>query len=410
MGKKSAAALIVVALVFGCGWLWFGHLTAPPDVAIPTPTMPKPNAFDYFVTAGNTVIDGDKVAYAGSPWHFLKDRNDHPYTLPQCEALVRENAGALRTLRQGMKYSYLSPPGRSINDRFPYWGRDRGLARLLRLQGQVKAMRGDWGGAVQSDLDAVQMGEQIPHGAVIIGALVGIACQAVGRDDVWLAIAHLSAAQARAAAGRLEQIQSGQEPFAETLQQEKWMGQAAMLEQFRQGKLFGELPHIAQNIVLRRYTGYMNQCIANARLPYATKPPAPPIPNDPINAIFCPMSTVPHIRATENQTQNALLMTALALRAYRLEHGAYPATLNALVPGYLCRVPDDPFALSSPLHYKLKGAKYVLYSIGPDGRDDGGRPIFDASKPAPTPGEHHDPRYYTQEDSTGDIVAGVNPI
>ena len=70
----------------------------------------------------------------------------------------------------------------------------------------------------------------------------------------------------------------------------------------------------------------------------------------------------------------------LALRAYRLEHGAYPATLAALTPAYLKQIPNDPFAASGPLHYKRQGSKYVLYSIGPDGKDDGGKPIFDATQ------------------------------
>ena len=66
---------------------------------------------------------------------------------------------------------------------------------------------------------------------------------------------------------------------------------------------------------------------------------------------------------------------ALALRAYRVENGAYPTKLADLAPKYLAKLPDDPFAKSGPLGYKLTGDKYILYSIGPDGKDSGGTPI-----------------------------------
>ena len=113
-------------------------------------------------------------------------------------------------------------------------------------------------------------------------------------------------------------------------------------------------------------------------------------------------------RVTEPDTQNALLAVSFALRAYRLDHGAYPATLAALTPAYLSRVPDDPFAISGPLRYKRQGGKYVLYSVGPDGKDNGGKPIFDPSKPPPPAGSERDYRSAVRNNSVGDVVAGVN--
>ncbi len=107
-------------------------------------------------------------------------------------------------------------------------------------------------------------------------------------------------------------------------------------------------------------------------------------------------------------TENALLLTLLALRAYKLEHGIYPATLSALAPSYLKAVPNDPFALSGPLSYSRTASGFLLYSVGPDGKNDGGKPIFDPTKPAPTVAGSLDQRYQIQPESQGDIVAGVN--
>ena len=153
------------------------------------------------------------------------------------------------------------------------------------------------------------------------------------------------------------------------------------------------------------YTAAMDAQIRNAQLPYAAPPPSPP--SDPILhyliADFAPI----RLRVADNETQNALLKTALALRAYRLQHAGYPATLKVMVPKYLSLVPDDPFALSITLRYKRTGNSYLLYSVGPDGKDDGGRSIFDPTQPAPLAGVP-DSRRRVRPDSRGDIVAGVN--
>lgn len=116
------------------------------------------------------------------------------------------------------------------------------------------------------------------------------------------------------------------------------------------------------------------------------------------------------LNEVSGDTQNALLVTILALQAYHQDHKTYPATLTALVPGYLKAVPIDPFALSGSLRYKQAGSSYVLYSVGPDSKDDGGKAIFDTLKSAPGPNNSRDERRSVEEGSKGDIVAGVNVI
>ena len=63
--------------------------------------------------------------------------------------------------------------------------------------------------------------------------------------------------------------------------------------------------------------------------------------------------------------------TALAVERYRLAHGTLPGGLADLVPDYLDGVPEDPFD-GRPLRYKKLEKGYVVYSVGEDGKDDGG--------------------------------------
>jgi hypothetical protein len=75
-------------------------------------------------------------------------------------------------------------------------------------------------------------------------------------------------------------------------------------------------------------------------------------------------------------TYQNMVPVVFALAAYRADRGAYPAELAALVPQYLPAIPEDLFS-GGPFRYKREGAGYVLYSVGPNGKDDGGRNYMD---------------------------------
>ena len=63
---------------------------------------------------------------------------------------------------------------------------------------------------------------------------------------------------------------------------------------------------------------------------------------------------------------------ALAIERYRLSEGKLPDALTDLVPAYLDSVPKDPFD-GNELRYKRLESGFVVYSIGEDLSDDGGK-------------------------------------
>ena len=71
---------------------------------------------------------------------------------------------------------------------------------------------------------------------------------------------------------------------------------------------------------------------------------------------------------------------ALAAERHRINRGEWPRVLADLVPEHLASVPLDPFD-AAPLRYRRTDTGAVIYSVGSDGRDDGG----DATIP---PGEY----------------------
>jgi hypothetical protein len=63
--------------------------------------------------------------------------------------------------------------------------------------------------------------------------------------------------------------------------------------------------------------------------------------------------------------------TGLAIERHRLSNSNLPNKLDELVPAYLATIPVDPFD-GQLLRYKKLAKGYVVYSVGEDGKDDGG--------------------------------------
>lgn len=98
------------------------------------------------------------------------------------------------------------------------------------------------------------------------------------------------------------------------------------------------------------------------------------------------------VLALDLARKDALRIAALALQAFRAARGDYPDTLERLAEdGILARVPRDPFS-GKPLRYgRIDATRYVLYSVGPNARDEGGEPMVAGAA-----------------DRRGDFAVGVN--
>jgi hypothetical protein len=501
--RRSLMAAGAVSTLLAAGYLY--TIDINPRVTIPTPAMPSPNAYDFFFRAAipekqqkdidaalnpkpskipiendanghpvtvlsgvvtpvhsgaNTVspLPGTSVDYLNGQPSYETETKITPtgkivhryvlrtYSVAEKDAVLRHYESSLVLLRQGLNYTHMAPPVRSPATTLPYLSQDRALARLLELEAEVREERGDLTGAVNSRLDAMQLGAMLPNRNIMIGKLVGIACEAIGRKPLWDMVDRLNAAQARAAARRMEHIVQLHVPFADTLQEEKWFTQATMMGVFRDRRwrlvapttltsaccdinsvqsrfayvlMYAKLLAYSKRKIMNDWTDYMDRYIRDARLPYCarrinTEEKAQTILlecYDPVTELFAPVFTQARFQDVVGcEVQDKLLLTMLALHAYRQEHRAYPNTLTALVPEYLAAVPNDPFVEAKPLSYHRNGNKFVLYSVGPDGIDDYGRPIEDHSPSANrilVDGSRA-MRYAIKPDSKGDIVAGVN--
>lgn len=408
----AASFALSVVLVQGCS------KSKMPVIKPPVVKMPSPNAFDCFMTAGKSLVDANDIKRAANP-----EDQSKVFTDSDIAALVAKNQAALENLRKGLKYEYRQPLKYGMDVAYPEYKYYRTLSYLLILEGRVKIPKGDWAGAVESYQDGLLLGELIAHNdSNMLGRLVGISCERITHEYIWDAIPHLTSAQAKAAFDRMQEIQKHHFPIQESLAVEK-NAQLLFLQDCFNGKCkdmkhCADMPDSAKSRVYNDYIKYMDQCIKNVQMSYASKPAFPEIKEtknplklanghataDFLLFILCMDGQRYWFADTTIRTCNNLLITALALQAYHSDHGSYPEKLSELCPDYLKSIPDDLFALNKPLSYRRDGAKYVLWSFGPDCVDNNGTPAIDPKAKSSEPSR----KYYVDKDSKGDIVAGIS--
>ena len=133
-------------------------------------------------------------------------------------------------------------------------------------------------------------------------------------------------------------------------------------------------------LMLRHVTAIIAALDASADMPtYRAKEPVFPIDLQSasyghlVARILLPAFTRSIEVGYRGTVQRRLAAAALAVRWYAIDHGdKLPETLADLVPKYLPSVPLDALAANQPIRYINDPTKPTLYSVGPNGIDDGG--------------------------------------
>jgi len=205
------------------------------------------------------------------------------------------------------------------------------LVQLLAAEGRLAEMDDRPGDAARSYTDAIHFGNETSRGGMLITRLVGIACEAIGCARLAKLVPNLNSNDCPVALKELEKVDSERVTWSEVLRNERYYAGHVLNNRFNPVILI---------------VGWLQTWQTRQRAEIRHK------------------ISLAHVR---------LLIGELALRCYLSEHGRAPAQLNELVPNLLSTIPLDPFGGQS-LIYKPTGTNWLLYSIGPDGVDDGGKP------------------------------------
>jgi len=403
----------LVTLGFGALGVGLSRDTRPDVVIPPHAPLPVPNGLDLYASA---------LFYAGvkppvdplADWKFntlSPAQKRARYSLARRNAWEKSAAPAWTLFEQGKAAQSLAPRGNGM----AYWRLHQlGISKVVRAN--TFALRGDWNGALQNDLDVTQMGHDLMRGSNMTGLQNSYLRNALGVQSVQFAgtrigakgevvfddiVLHLNARESKAGARRMESLIQTAPKLSDMAREQKAVDETLWLQTWNQpapGQGSLDLLLRPKTPQFEEYRRAMDGFIAAADRPCGAQPlyPSLPLPFDAsYSGQFTPQLCV--FSYAFKQACEQQLMLRLALRAYRLEHGAPPAKLSDLVPAYLQNIPLDPFGKGEKWRYKNGAA----WSIGPNEKDDGGKPL-----PIPPPSNYYgfSPSQISQTD-TGDIVA-----
>ncbi len=388
--------LVIAVVIIGGAYL---SRPLPPIVIPPPPPLPADNGFDDCVRAASLLKDTDKL-----------DRLDVAKQPRQAAALVKLNRPSLDLVREALPKDYMTPQVKRWDEEFRYLKGYRDIGKLLLMEGRLKASGGDLSGAVESFLDARRFGALMPSGGSVIHMLVGRAVSETGFRGLESIYPKLDSSECRYVLKELGKADAREPLLHQTLEWDKAMGLAFIKElqegtiKDDSGKPMGEpFPPLIDRLFGRGrssredYESYMQALGDELSKPFYLRKP-PPEPQT-IGSAFATPSFDLITRTSLTSTKEQILKLMIALRSYELERGAYPDSLAGL-KSYGIDTTDE--FTGKPLKYKRAGNGYLLYSVGPDGKDNGGAPPrnINGKDDSGAP-----PRNINDKD-VGDIVAG----
>jgi hypothetical protein len=313
-----------------CALLWSalggpGLGTGPPPQP---PPIPDPNGYDDVLEAGRAIEQSGTV---GAKLGLTKA------DAAVLEPVVAANREAIDRARRGLDKAFQVPVVYHMDYIMNVLSRDvgsirGGLARGLSAEGRLAVFQGRIDDAVRSDIDLIRLGAALSRRVPMIAYMMGIAVEGTGLRHLRDIREKLSPEQSRRVIGLLESGDGNRVRAAEV---------ATCETQFMNANVrkMGFLASISM-----RVSGIQAKQIAQAT------------------------SILDNTEKRQNAARR-LLLTDLAIRVYRKEHGSDPADLNALVPSILKSVPMDPYT-DRPLGYQKRGKDGIVYSFGPDRDDD----------------------------------------
>ncbi len=303
----------------------------------------------------------------------------------RCLALLHE-AGSIEHCRYNWDYRQLLTDAQY----------KRYCARLLEVATLYHANRGDADAALACIEDGLRFGDSLQREPALIGLLLRIACANVALAGLErsLSLTAFTDPQLKELDAALTRT-GGTLDFTEAMIAERgflvetWRN-PALLGSFGQKVPFQLLPGV-RGVWLTDILDSMEARIEASKLPSVERLKRFRGMDDEIQQL-----SFLHVMAkmvTPALTDMAeldlwlhahleLARTALAIERYRLATGKAPEKLEELVPRYLAQVPIDPFD-GRPIRYRPTQPGYLLYGVGMDGQDNGGRERSEKDREGP---------------------------
>jgi hypothetical protein len=313
--RLAGAALVLLSLLILAPLGFVYYLLINP-VPIPDTTAPSANGYDTLAETGE-FLDGVGVPDAETA------------TKKQLRAFVTQHGQVLDKARDALDLPCQVPLEYSLSDMWRASSSTLPLCRAFLAEGKLAEMEGRTGEAVETYLDLIRLGQATARAGLLGEAHFGWVIEEEGGKALYGLRQRLAPEQCGQLIGDLVSLEARREPV--------------------------------DDLLLRERAWWHNVCGWWGRL-YQIK-----------SDLFSLMSVSIRNNARRQQAKASLLICELGIRIYQSEHASPPEKLADLVPDYLPAEPQDPFGKGA-LVYRRTSSGYVLYSVGRDGLDDGGRP------------------------------------
>lgn len=305
---------------------------------------------------------------------------------------VEDNGEAMELAREAYKKKSFQIPRDyqlGANEKSQNYLAVRSFAFLLVLNGDIQAKEGKNREAVELYLEALRLGEGVGHNGVLLMGMIDIALESIAIRHITAFINDYDADAEtyRFLTGEMSRLRKEQTPFIDFMDNEAVYAYYTM-ELIKSGKMGTSSQMRAMKtaglMIEREKRIYENQYLkdrAAASLPYgqAIKALTENVDTDLPKYTILPRILYPNYKQAYQhsvlvRSQYGGAMIAAALKLYNKEKGKYPESLMELAPDYLKEIPGDPLSADGKYVYKKDGDNILLYSIGPDLKDDNGTP------------------------------------
>lgn len=378
IGCWTAVATVVLAIVGLIRW-W----TAPIDIPRPQrPPEPADNPYDVYrsLAAYTAQIFRNDPMLSYAEQELFPSRYNLRLDRPELTGyLVRRMSPVRREYRR-----YLRKPCVVIMEYTPVWqfpelAEFRRWASIEALDIALAAQEGDYARAVENYQTVLILAEQIRTQGNMLHHLVGSAMQAVVNRRMSEILPLLPIRQCEQLVAAVREWEKYRVPPEQAIAVER-ATLLSLLHDLYAGKV-DAMRAVAENRAVMRWNPrWLNLRRAarelNSYLRLAEKEVSKPVvqqkrwepPPHPVVRLLMPVYEGLALSTAEATTRIRLLGCAAAVRAYRLKHGSYPATLSE---AGVADLDKDPFT-GGHFVYKPAEKGFLLYSVGKDGKDDGG--------------------------------------
>ena len=362
----------------------------------PTPPLGLNGADVYgqaFLKYSDTGADNENLPVVGEADLPELGEPVPPDMLTAIREYLAANEDALVLLHEAAAYDECRYPINMIAGpaaRLQHLASLRQAARLLYLQAILESEDGDAEGAVRAIQNSLAAAQSLRNEPIFISRLVQMACDSISRLSFERVLSRTELTDAQLAAVR-DAFANAETPEGMTraFVGERCQG-IALFE--NPAMLAGAGGSPALPIVVFQFTGLldinlkgyldiMNPVVDSSLMPPSERPKLfasvekQMVEMPAITRVFAGM-TLPALGSAvakdmSDTAQLRCAATAAAVERYRLAAGKFPDQLSEIVPEFIPEIPTDPFT-GARLLYNLTDDGCIVYSVGPDGKDDNG--------------------------------------